>query len=93
MLHILAKERQADTFKAANYIGTVPGLVQAEADATGLTPQQACDSILTTRDQWLVKAAQIERERRKGKINVQAAITINAVTTALNTALTALDIL
>jgi hypothetical protein len=68
----LIKERQAEDFKAAGYTGTVPGMVQVEADATGSTAQQACDSILAQRDAWVAKAAQIEGARRSGKVSIDA---------------------
>jgi len=73
-------------------------LVQAEADAltnsgTTTTPRQAADSILATRTTWLLIAADIERERRQGKLNVDAAVDATAVTTAKDAAITALETL
>lgn len=89
----LSKATQADSYKAAGYTGTVPVLVQAEADATGMTTHQAADYIIATRDAWNTIAANIERERRKGKIAVAAAVDIAGVNTALAAALTALQAL
>jgi hypothetical protein len=89
----LVKERQAEAYKRAGYAGAVPALVQAEADATVQTAQQACDAILAERDLWIAKAAQIERERRKGKLAVAAATTQAGIETARDAALAALEAL
>lgn len=64
----ILKAQQADAFKAGGYAGAVPGLVQAEVDATGATAQQAADAILVQEAAWAVKAAQIESARRRGKV-------------------------
>ncbi|WP_434352976.1 hypothetical protein VH441_07200 [Psychrobacter sp. HD31] len=40
------REQQALEFKAAKYEGEVPHQIQAVVDPTGMTPQQATDSIL-----------------------------------------------
>lgn len=68
----LIKADQATAFKAAAYTGTVPGLVQAEIDATGATAQQAADDILAQEAAWAVLAALIESARRRGKVAVAA---------------------
>lgn len=64
----ILKAQQAAAFKAGGYVGAVPGLVQAEVDATGATAQQAADAILVQEAAWAVKAAQIESARRRGKV-------------------------
>ncbi len=89
----IEKAKQADEFKAAGYpAGAVPPMVQAEAEATGQTPQAAGDSILQTRDFWVyVKGPAIERERRRGKVNCEAAANDAAVAIARDAALTALE--
>lgn len=88
----LLKEKQSEAFKAAAYLGAVPLMVQAEADATGRSPQAAADAILAERDTWVnLKAPGIERERRKGKLAVTAAVTVAAINAARDAALAALD--
>lgn len=87
----IEKAAQADVFAAALYLGNVPPMVQAEMDAAGLTKEQAAELIRGQRDAWLVKGADIERERRRGKINVDAAEDADGVDLALNAALAALD--
>ena len=90
----IEKASQADSFKAAGYpAGAVPPMVQAEADATGQTPQQAADLILATRDAWLVKGAQIERERRRGKVDIDAARDEAGVAAARDASIAALELL
>lgn len=64
----ILKAQQAAAFKAGGYAGAVPGLVQAEMDATGATAQQAADDILAQEAAWAFKAAQIESARRRGKV-------------------------
>jgi hypothetical protein len=50
--YVLAKT-DADAFKAAAYLGTVPASVASWAAAKGWTAQQACDDILTAAANWL----------------------------------------
>lgn len=90
----IEKAKQAEDFRSAGYpAASVPPMVQAEADATGATAQAACDVILATRDAWLVKGAQIERERRRGKVNIDGAADAGAVVAARDAAIAALDAL
>lgn len=81
----LIKAQQARDYQAAGHTGNVPSLVQAEADATGETPQLACGRILAEEAAWVAKAAQIETARRRGKIAAQAAADIPAVEAARDT--------
>lgn len=77
----LLKADQATKFKAANYQGAVPGLVQSEATACGISAQAAADAIITKQDQWIALAASIETIRRLGKENVKNATSPQAVET------------
>jgi len=89
------KASQAQKYKDAGYPADTTGyeLVQAEANATGDTPTVSADSILAIRATWLLIAADIEEERRRGKINVDAAVDAAAVTIAKDAAITALEAL
>jgi hypothetical protein len=89
----LIKERQAQAYRDTGYGSPVPLMVQAEVDATRLDSQQAADLILGQRDFWLVKAADIERERRKGKIAVDASESLRAISDARDAAIAALHAL
>lgn len=75
----LLKADQATKFKTANYQGAVPGLVQAEATARGISAQQAADAIITEQDQWVALATGVETIRRLGKENVKKATSPQAV--------------
>lgn len=98
----LAKANDAQVYKTAGYpaasIANYP-LVQAEAVALyGATPtaaqfQAAADGILATQSQWIAKAAQIEQQRRAGKIAVTAAMDVAAINAARDTAIAALVVL
>lgn len=68
-------------------------LIQAEVDATSLTAQQATDAILAARTNWLTSMAAIETERRKGKVNIDAATDLASIESAFNVALAALQAL
>jgi len=87
----LLKERQAREYIAAGYPATpVPVLVQAEADALGVTPQQAADSIVTKADTWISLAATIERIRRGNNVAIDNATDAASVTSLRDSAITAL---
>lgn len=77
----ILKAQQAAAFKAGGYTGAVPGLVQAEMDATGATAQAAADDILAQEAAWAYKAAQIESARRRGKVAAGNAADAAAVET------------
>lgn len=69
----IMKYNDASAFKTAGYTGTVPGLVQAEADATGEDAKTAADDIIAQYTAWNTLAAAIEKVRRIAKIAVAAA--------------------
>ena len=88
----IVKERQAREYAAAGYpADAVPPLVQADADALGITPQEAADAIIAKADTWIALAAQIERIRRGGKAAVDQAADAAAVTAARDQAVADLD--
>lgn len=81
----MMKYNDASSFKAAGYpSGSVPGLVQAEADATGAAAKDAADAIIAQYTAWNTLAASIEKARREAKIAISAATTTAAVATALS---------
>lgn len=88
------KEAEAEAFKAAGYpegdISDYP-FIEAEAAALSDTGEMAADTILLQRDSWETVGANIERERRTGKIAVDAQGTVGDVETARDAALAALD--
>jgi hypothetical protein len=92
----LMKASQSKAFKDAGYpienIASYP-LVKAEADATEDTYQHAADVILYTEGLWGEIAANIERERRKGKIRVTNATDYGQIENEKNAAIAALDLL
>lgn len=89
------KADQAVEYAAASYpVDTSPyPFVQAEANATGLTPTQAADSIIAARASWMSTMAAIEEERRKGKVNIDAATDEAGVLSARDAAMSALQAL
>ncbi len=84
----IVKEQQAQAFIADPTMTPVPGYIQAEADATGMSPLDAANFINETAQQWGVLGPQIEMIRRKGNIDIGAATTVADVMTAYNTAIT-----
>lgn len=88
----LLKSRQARDYQVAGYMGSVPELVQSEMDAAGdATPQAATDRILAEEAAWVTLAATIERQRRAGKIAVDAAADEAAVYAARDATIAALS--
>lgn len=78
----LAKAEQAATFKGAGYEGEAPAYVKMEAQATGMTTQQAADTILATKAAWETTIGpRIEYLRRSGKIAVTSASTVEDIET------------
>lgn len=88
----LLKAEQAASFIAAGGVGDVPPYVQAEVDATGMAPLDAAQYIHGLSELWAQQLGPaIERERRIGKIAVEAATSAEDVADALQAAHTALD--
>lgn len=77
----LLKADQATKYKAGNYQGAIPGLVQSEATARGISAQQAADDIIAEQDQWVALTTGVETIRRLGKVNVKKATSPQAVET------------
>ena len=77
----LLKADQATKYKDGNYQGAIPGLVQSEATARGISAQQAADAIIAEQDQWVALATGVETIRRLGKENVKKATSPQAVET------------
>ena len=69
----MLKSAQAKAFQQANYEGTVPGLVQAEATAEGDTVTAATLRILAEEAAWANLAASIESSRRSAKVAIAVA--------------------
>lgn len=90
----IVKAEQAQAFIDAGGEGDPPPYVQAEADATGLTLLEAAQYIAGVAALWSEQLGPaIERERRRGKVNVQAATTVEEVQTALADAQEALSLI
>jgi hypothetical protein len=85
------KREAAEKFKAANYLGPVPVIIQAEATAQEMTATQATDYVLATAEVWITIAAQIEQLRLTGKNAVRAGTTSQAVDAILADTLSALE--
>lgn len=97
----LVKAQQAQAYKAAGYpaasIASYP-FVQAKAQAMNVNPgaidyQVAADLILATQASWITLGAQMELAREKGKADVRAATTTNAIAAARDAAVSALNAL
>lgn len=92
----MLKDVQSRAYAAAGYTGTVPPFVQSEANATGLTAQQAADSIIAQADAWSIAGSAIDEAKRTGTIAIEAArvaLDPAAIETAKNTAVTAISAL
>lgn len=83
------KRTQAQAYVAAPD-GLVPPFVQAEADAMGATAMQSAQYILATAQAWEQIGPAIERERRRGKLAVQAAATPGECQACMQAAIEAL---
>ena len=98
LLAYIYKENEAAKYKAARYptiddTSTPYPWIKSEMDATGQTGQEAANAILARSDVWLTKGPQIEKERRIGKINIDAATNEAEVNTARNKAIAALELI
>ncbi|PWY44427.1 hypothetical protein [Pseudomonas sp. RW405] len=77
-LRALEHQRAADearAFQQAGYAGDTPAYVKAWADAAGLEPQEAADSILAKAKAWDDALLSLRALRLKGKQDVQKATT------------------
>lgn len=88
----VVKGQQAEAYAAAGFSGPVPAYIQAEADATGVTPTVAAQTILGLRDAWnnLIGPA-IESQRIGGKKLVREAATVGEVDVHMRAVLLALE--
>jgi hypothetical protein len=86
----LAKATQAREYALAGYIGVVPGYVQAEATARGVTPMIAAQAITAEETAWHVLGAVIETYRRAAKVAFAAAADETTIATSLAVCLAAL---
>lgn len=68
----ISKEAECRAYAAANYPADLTNYpwVSCEAEATGLTAQEAADAIILQANQWKVLGSTIEKIRRGGKIEV-----------------------
>jgi hypothetical protein len=88
----IRKAEQARAYAAAGYTGTLPPYIAAEAAATGLTAAECTDTIIGLSDLWEgTVGPAIEQVRIGGKQAVTTAADIEAVNTALATALGTLE--
>lgn len=92
----IRKETEAHAYKDAGYpvISGSPSnypWIKAEMDATGNTGQECADNILTQSSLWLAIGTTIEKERRQGKINIDAASDESSVNTIKDTVVATLD--
>lgn len=89
----IAKEVDCRAFKAASYPADTSTFqwVQAEADATGLTPTEAADAIILQADQWRVLGSTIEKIRRGGKIEIDKKLKASTIKASLAATLAALQ--
>jgi hypothetical protein len=69
-----AKEADVRMYRANGYPAdlTQYPFTAAEADATGLSPTDAADLVISQADQWLRLSAEIERLRRKASVLINA---------------------
>lgn len=87
------KYSESIAYKNAGYPSDLTDykLVESESIATGMSPQQAADSIIATRNQWIQIAAAIETIRRKAKVDITNASSGDEITTLKDTAVVQLE--
>ena len=75
--HLTPGSGQAMTYEAKHQEALAGGglMLQAEADALGMTLQDVVDSVLAARQAWLAVGGQIEAARLKAKKDIRAATT------------------
>lgn len=76
---------------AATPTATDYPILNAEAQATGVTLAALVKTVISTDQQWTALAAKIEAARRGGKVKVDAAATVADAQTASTTAISALQ--
>lgn len=77
------KEQQAREWSASGFVGDAPPFIAAEAEALGRTHQSVAEEVIALADQWAnVTGPVIEACRRKWKVAIEAATTIEGVTAA-----------
>ncbi len=90
----MEKREEAKAFKDAGYpeaqIADYP-FIEAEAIATSDTGTQATDAILAQCAAWKIAGAEIEKQRRLGKVQIEQQLGIGGIETARDNALAALD--
>lgn len=89
----LEKSDQATDFVAAGYPADTSSypFIQAEMDATGQTKEQAADGILAQKSAWITVGSAIEEHRLYGKAQVDVAVNLAEVDTAVANATALLD--
>lgn len=75
----------AKAYQDAGYTGTVPALVQSEANAFSLTAQAAAESILSQTDGLIAIAAAVDEARRTAKAAIDTALETDDVTEIIAT--------
>lgn len=83
----LLKSQQAKAFALAGFVGPIPGLIQAEMTATGLTAQAVTTRIMAEESAWAYLAGNIESIRRSAKEAINAAPSIEAAMVPYNQAI------
>lgn len=63
-------EQQAAAYKAADFLGEVPVMVQAVVDADGVGAQEAAEAMLAEAEAWRGALCEIRAIRLKGKAQV-----------------------
>ena len=84
---------EARAYMTAGYTGEVPPTVQSWADAAGLSPRDATDSILARADRWRRVVYDIRHTRLRAKEAVRDAADRNVVETVVGQLKTDLKIL
>jgi len=91
----IEKAKDAERFISDGVPSITDGLVYpftwAEGIAMVVTPLEAANAIISTKDSWLQIAANIEQERRGGKINIDLAVDEISINNAKLSAISALE--
>lgn len=77
------KESQAREWEALSFAGPPPSFIAAEAEALGRPPQSVAEEVISLADQWSnVIGPAIEAARRKWKVAIEGATTVEAIEAA-----------